>query len=354
MTASRNTLLIAVMAVVIAVLAVALVYFARDELELTAEHPEEEIETPSAVGEQGGFATVSVSPESQKASGIETAGLKQARSTSAADVYGIVVSLQPLYEQRGRYLAALAERRALRAAAANSRGEYERLKRLFADDRNVSERAVQAAEAQWKSDEARVQGAEQSAESIRDEIRAAWGPAITEWAIDAEEPRFASLASQRAVIVQVAFPYDLQSSAGRAPLTIAPVAAQSTQFSARYLSPAPQTDASLPGATYFYLVEGQGLRSGMRIAGQLKLGSKAREGVAVPEAAVVWHGGRAWAYVRAEPTTFVRKPVSTSEEIGNAWFNADGFQPGDEVVVSGAQLLLSEELKFQIRNENED
>ena len=28
--------------------------------------------------------------------------------------------------------------------------------------------------------------------------------------------------------------------------------------------------------------------------------------------------------------------------------------PGDEVVVSGAQLLLSEELKYQIRNENED
>ena len=30
------------------------------------------------------------------------------------------------------------------------------------------------------------------------------------------------------------------------------------------------------------------------------------------------------------------------------------LQVGDEVVVSGAQLLLSEELKFQIRNENED
>jgi hypothetical protein len=90
------------------------------------------------------------------------------------------------------------------------------------------------------------------------------------------------------------------------------------------------------------------------VAGQLKLGGKARAGVAVPEAAVVWHGGRAWAYVREAPTTFVRKPVSTSEEIGNAWFNAEGFQPRDEVVVSGAQLLLSEELKFQIRNENED
>jgi hypothetical protein len=354
MRASRSTLLIGAMAVVIAVLAVALVYFARDELGLTAERPEEEIATPSAVGEAGGFATVSVSAESQKASGIATAALEAARSSAAAEVYGVVVNLQPLFELRGRYLAALAERRALRAAAGNGRAEYERLKQLYADDRNVSERVVQAAEAQWKADEARVQGAEQSAESIRDEIRAAWGPTITEWTIDPEEPRFASLAAQRAVIVQIAFPHDLQSHAGRTSLSITPIASRAAQLTARYLSPAPQTDASLPGATYFYLVEGQALRTGMRVAGQLQLGGKTREGVALPEAAVVWHGGRAWAYVREEPTTFMRRPVSTAEEIGNAWFNAEGFEPGEQVVVSGAQLLLSEELKFQIRNENED
>jgi hypothetical protein len=347
-------LVIAAMALVIAVLAWALVYYARDEFELTGERVEEEIETPSAVGEDGGFATVGVSAESQQASGIETARLAAATSSAAAEVYGVVVNPQPLYELRGRYVAALAERQALRAAAANSRNEYERLRTLHADDRNVSERAVQAAEAQWRSDEARVQGAEQAAESIRDELRASWGPALTEWAIDPDEPRFAALAAQRAVIVQVAFPYELQSSAGRAPLTVSPAAARGTQLPARYLSPAPRTDASLPGVTYFYLVESQALRAGMRVAGSLALDAKARKGVAVPEAAVVWHGGRAWAYVREAPTTFVRKPVSTAQEIGSAWFNAEGFAPGDEVVVAGAQLLLSEELKFQIRNENED
>jgi hypothetical protein len=351
---SRTTLLIAAMALTIAALAVALVYFARDELGLTAARPEEAIPTASAVHEEEGFAAVSVSSDSQKASGIQTTALRPATSSAEAEVYGVVANLQPLYELRGRYLAALAERRALRAAAANSRGEVERLQKLYADDRNVSERAVQAAEAQWKSDEARVQGAEQAAESIRDEMRAAWGPVLSQWAVDPDEPRFASLAAQRAVVVQVAFPHDLQARAGRAPLAVSPLAARAAPVAAHYLSPSPQTDASLPGATYFYLVEGQALRSGMRVAGHVRLGGKVREGVSVPEAAVVWHGGRAWAYVRENPTTFLRKPVSTAEEVGNGWFNAEGFEPGDEVVVTGAQLLLSEELKFQIRNENED
>jgi hypothetical protein len=351
---SRATVVIAAMALVIAALSAALVYFARDELRLRATRPEEAIPTVSAVKDDDGFAAVKVSAASQKASGIQTAALQEATSASAAEVYGVVVNLQALYELRGKYLAALAERRGLRAVAANSHNEYERLRTLFADDRNVSERAVQAAEAQWKSDEARVQGAEQAAESIRDELRAAWGPAITAWAIDPNEPRFASLAAQRAVIVQLAFPADLQGSAARVRVAITPVASRGAPLPARYLSPAPRTDASLPGATYFYLVDGQSLRTGMRVAGRLPLSNKQREGVAVPEAAVVWHGGRAWAYVREEPTTFVRKPVSTAEEIGNAWFNAEGFEPGEEVVVAGAQLLLSEELKFQIRNENED
>ena len=69
---------------------------------------------------------------------------------------------------------------------------------------------------------------------------------------------------------------------------------------------------------------------------------------------MVWHGGKAWAYVKDEDDLFVRKEVSTAQELASGWFDATHFQPGDEVVVSGAQLLLSEEQKFQIRNENED
>ena len=81
---------------------------------------------------------------------------------------------------------------------------------------------------------------------------------------------------------------------------------------------------------------------------------KTREGVLVPDAAVVWHGGKAWAYVKQGNDRFVRREVSTAQDLPGGWFNAEGFAAGEPVVVSGAQLLLSEELKYQIRNENED
>ena len=85
------------------------------------------------------------------------------------------------------------------------------------------------------------------------------------------------------------------------------------------------------------------------------MGGPPVSGVIVPAGAVVWHAGKAWAYVKDddEEDSFARFEVSTSDEMEGGWFNAAGFDD-DEVVVSGAQLLLSEELKYQIRNENED
>jgi len=350
----RTTILIGVMALIIAVLAWAVVYYARDELELQAEGEEEAIPTQSTVGSEGGFATVRVTPESQKATGLETAALRSAQGQATVEVYGVVADLQPLFDARGRYLAALSEARALRAIADNSHDEYERVRKLFEDERNVSERAMQAARAQWQSDQARLAATRQSAEGLYDTMRTTWGVTVSEWAADPQSEPFDALASQRQLLVQVTFPFDLQDRAGRTPLMLAPVAAQAGQRAARFVSASPHTDATLPGATYFYLVSGQGLRAGMRVVGRLSLGGTARDGVLMPESAVVWHGGGAWAYVKEDADSFVRRPVETSQEMQGGYFNAAGFAPGEEVVVRGAQLLLSEELKFQIRNENED
>jgi len=342
------------MAVVIAVLAWALVYFGRDELHLAAKGPEDEIPVHSALSKQGGSAAVRLSKESQEASGIAVQTLKKARADALAEVYGVVVNVQPLLDLRARYGASVSEARSLRAAASNSAADYQRSKKLFEDDRNVSERALQAAEAQWKADQARLAAAEQAVAAVHDAIRAGWGEVLTGWATNPESSAFQALAQQREVLAQITFPHDLHAQAGKVALLLAPVSVPDQARPARFISAAPQTDATLPGVTYFYVVGAQGLRVGMRVAGQLKLNGKVRDGVMIPATAVVWHGGKAWAYVKSEDDLFVRKEVSTAEESANGWFDAGHFQSGDEIVVSGAQLLLSEEQKFQIRNENED
>jgi len=350
------TIVIALMALIIAALSWALVYYSRDELRLVAQAPEDEIPVQSSVSSAEGFSQVRISAESQTASGISLRALQPARTEAAAEVYGVVVNVQPLIDLRARYVATVSDARALRAAATSSAAEYQRLKRLFADDRNVSERAVQAAEATWSADQARLTAADQAVNAAHASIRVSWGEVLAQWAINPDSAAFEALAQQRDSLVQLTLPYDLQAQAGKAPISLAPVSAPGEARPARFVSVAPVSDATLPGVTYFYLVGSSGMRVGMRVAGQLKLGGKVREGVIVPSAAIVWHAGKAWAYVKddEEADLFVRKEVSTALEQPGGWFDAGHFEEGDEVVVSGAQLLLSEELKFQIRNENED
>ena len=354
MKPSAYTAVIAAMAAVIAVLLWAVVYFARDELGLAEDRSEEEVVAESAAAAKAGFAAVRVPRESQAASGLGVRGLQPVRLQASAEISGVVVDLQPLFDLRARYLTAAGQARALRAAATNSADEYRRVKGLFEDDRNVSERVVVAAEAQSRSDQARLAAADQSAAAILDALRAEWGATLAGWAVGPDQGPLKGLAEQREVLVQFTFPDELRDQAGRVTVGVVSVAGRGNPRPARFVSPAPRTDPTLRGATYFYSANADGLRVGMRVVGRVGLDGGSRDGVIVPSSAVVWHGGKPWVYVKGEGDTFVRKEVSAAEAVPEGWFDAAHFAPGDEVVVKGAQLLLSEELRFQIRNENKD
>lgn len=351
---TRSHALIAAMAAVIALLLWALIYFARDEWGAEPQEREEEIETASAAGVQDGRPVVRVSPESQMASGMALEPLQPGKSEAAVEAYGMVMNLQSLAEMRGRYLTAAAEARALRASVAASESEFRRMELLFRDDRNVSEQALKAAEGRYRSEQARQLAAEQSAAGVRDSMRSTWGNTVTGWVANPESQVMRALLQQSSFLVQLVLPHDLPRSAVRGSITVAPAISRDNARPARFVSDSPQMDTALPGETYFYMVDGGGLRAGMRVLARIGLGGAPVAGVIVPPAAVVWHAGKAWAYVKDDERTFSRHEVATGQELNGGWFNATGFEAGAEVVVSGAQLLLSEELKYQIRNENED
>lgn len=354
MIPTRIHAIVGAMAVLIAVLIWALIYYARDEFGAAPDERDEAIHAASTAAVEEGRAVVRVTPESQKASGITVQALKPGKSEAAAEAYGMVMNLQPLAEMRGRYLTAAAEARALRVVVSASESEFRRMDSLFKDDRNVSEQAVRAAEGRYRSEQARQLAAEQIASSLRDSLRSTWGDTVTGWAANPDSQVMQSLLQQSSFLVQLVLPYDLPRNAVRGKIAVAPAVSRENSRPARFVADSPQVDSAMPGETYFYLVDGGGLRAGMRVLARIGLGGAVVAGVIVPSAAVVWHAGKAWVYVKDDEKTFARHEVSTNQELDGGWFNAGDFDADDEVVVSGAQLLLSEELKYQIRNENED
>lgn len=359
----KTWIIIALQALIIVVLFWLLVFYGKDEYEELVGEGEEQIKTASHVvtgkDDDQGAATIALTPASQRQSGILTTRLQATTHQAALSSFGVVVGIESLVELRTRYLAALADANVVRAAMANSQQDYQRLQLLNQDNRNVSDRAVQAAEAVWKGDQARLAAAETQARGIRDNMRQQWGETLAAWAAQpVPGEAFQRLLQYRDVLLKVTLPYDAAPDP-HAVLLVAPIGAQGQADKAQWVADSPQTDNTVQGKTFFYRAPADHLRTGMRVTARLNASGRASTtGVVVPHEAVVWYSNKAWAYQKTGADKFVRRAVNTDVEVNsatvNGWFNAAGFKAGDEVVTSGAQLLLSEELKSEIVNENED
>ena len=68
----------------------------------------------------------------------------------------------------------------------------------------------------------------------------------------------------------------------------------------------------------------------------------------MPDEAVVQWDGLAWAYRSRGEGSFERVAVPTDRPIAGGWIAPRGLSPGDTVVVTGAQELLSEEFRARV------
>lgn len=351
MTSRRLLYVIGVLLVITVLLAWALVYYARDEIAAMNAQEETAEGTSAAQISSDGIPVVRVSKKTQQGSSIVTRPLEAFSLQSRAEIYGSVVSIQSLIEHRTKFIAAQNEIRVIQASLTRSAAEYQRMQTLFRDKQMVSLRAVQAAESEWRADQAKRVASESEVANIRNALRQQWGEVLSRMALGGGR-EFDGLISGQQVLVQLSWGTEL----GDPPATIkiAQVGSADKPALGQFVSPALQADNEVAGRTYWYRAPGAGLRVGMRVAATLQDTNAARDGVSIPYSAQVWHGGKAWIYVKRGEDTFERREVISGESTGNGWFAAAPFKPGDIVVVSGAQLLLSEEFRYQIKDENDD
>jgi hypothetical protein len=64
--------------------------------------------------------------------------------------------------------------------------------------------------------------------------------------------------------------------------------------------------------------------------------------------------GQPWLYVQTGPERFERRAIAHYRDLGAVWFVTAGVVPGETVVARGVQLLLSEEFRRRIPDEDED
>ncbi len=351
----KLAIIIGLQAFLIVVLFWVLVFYSKDEFEALTAQTEEEIETPNRVIKESGITSITISADTQKQSEIKTTPLKSSKHQSSVSSYGSVLAIDTLIDLRTRYLAAKSEIEVLRAALTYNKGEFNRLQALNQDDKNVSDKAVATARSNIKADEAKIAAAESSAKNIADSIRQLWGEKLAQHATSPEKSELLqNLISNQEVLIEITLPFDAAEPSDKGSIMIAPTAAPSKPIHAMYISRAPASSATIQGKTYFYHAKTRELRAGMQINAITTTSSQINDGVIIPNAAIIWYAGKSWVYRKTAEDKFSRVPVTTDIELEDGWFYQGNLRPNDEVVTSGAQLLLSEEFKSQITNENDD
>lgn len=281
--------------------------------------------------------TVVVTLEMQRALHLEVDTLRAVATPRQISAFGRVLDPQPL-------AASLSEWGTARAAAAASNEELQRV-RTLAKQNTASARTVQAAEAAAVRDRLLAQ-------SIRDRIELSWGRALAHRAdLDA---LLAALIAQDRLIVRIDLPGGEGASLEPRGARLTSLAESGKSAHAEYLGPAPTTDPELQGRGFLFLTPDNPLKlaPGAAVSASLELAGEPLHGISLPDSAVLRYQTQTWVYLQRTPTSFVRTRVELGPALPEGWLVTDGLRASDRVVVQGAQVLLSEELKPETRLED--
>jgi hypothetical protein len=278
-----------------------------------------------------GATVVRLDPAAEQRLHLQVASLASTVLQPEVNGYGNVLDAAPL-------AALCTEFAAARAAADASSSEYQRVKMLASRD-NASARTLEAARAAAERDRLLV-------ESARARIALSWGRAI------AERNDLPDLVRRLSTLEDVLVRIDLPAGAA---LPSEPASAQLKSLRgetapAQFLSRAPSTAPQTQGQGFLFLMKNSlRLAPGAAVTGDLALRDAPVPGLIVPRSAVLRHQERTWVYVEVAPHAFQRRPVELTVPANSGWLVREGLNAGDRILVSGAQVLLSDELKSQLQ-----
>ncbi|HYS53051.1 MAG TPA: hypothetical protein VER58_04715 [Thermoanaerobaculia bacterium] len=295
---------------------------------------------PQRVTVENGEPTIAVDAETQQKIGLATAPVVGSQHTEELQLFGNVVDVQELATLENQLATARGQAEQARAKATFDRAELSRLRALNADNKNVSDRAVQEATSVVAADDAALAAASAAMQAAMSSATQRFGPVIAK-ALNSRSALYQNLISLREMLVQIAL-----LPGTPPPQTLSVVAGDGSSVRARLLSVAPRVDPRLQGTSYFYVAPGGKLAAGMNVTAHFA-GSRAADGAVVPSDAVVAFEGKSWVYVRRDATHFVRREISIASPSQSGFF-VTNIEAGTPVVMNGAQQLLSEEMRAQL------
>jgi hypothetical protein len=310
-------------------------------------------QSPSITRQPANAATNSFGVNNLQLAGIKTQPLASAQHRPEYTAYGTVVSLEPLLMLRQQYLSARAMQDSAQAKYQEADLNLSRTRNLHDQD-IVSTRRLQEQQAQWHSDKANLAASSSQQEAVLASADMQWGDTLTDWFIRTKGKAAEPFLKHREQLLQITLPANTHLNSGITSIFVDEHGQRDQAVTATLISAAPQVDPINQGERYFFKYEGHNLAFGAHMTAWIPEDGQKTAGVIIPESAVVWHLGQAYVFVKSTEGEFSRRALPEMTADIGGYFSTGSLQPGEEVVITGAQTLLSHELKNLIPSEDND
>lgn len=228
------------------------------------------------------------------------------------------------------------------------------MRKLGEQGQIVSPQQLKVSESNWRRDKARLESANIKQRNVRNQAVQIWGQALGSIALSQDSMQFDRLINHQDVLVLVTLLPEQSLGDGTSVVFVDRNTDRKQARKAQLISAATHTDDVTQGETYLFLTDGEHLRTGMRLLVWIPQRKTAQMVVRLPANSIVWYAGKPWAYVKIGDELFARRSVPRESELDGGWFVRDGFATDEQIVVNGAQMLLSEEFRWQIPEEDSD
>jgi ribosomal protein L35 len=298
-----------------------------------------------------GQPTVIIDSNTQDVSGLRTMLVKPVQYHAEFEAIGKVISIQPLLALRARYQVTQAELNGAKARLKQTGQSLKRQQELFRHG-VTAKRSLQEQEAQGLADQALVEASQVQLMATANEARLLWGETLAEWALSDKAGKLKEYLSGHRHLLQITLPANKQLANEIDTLFIEPYGNRSKARPADLISRSTQADNTMQGESYYYQVSGDDLRMGMKVSAWIPEPRLGQSGVIIPESALVWYMDQVYVYIKIVKDTFNRRTIKEFLTVPEGYFIPEDLKAGEEIVITGGQMLLSEELRRRIPDED--
>ncbi|MGD9602867.1 MAG: hypothetical protein AB7O21_06370 [Gammaproteobacteria bacterium] len=303
---------------------------------------------PVRVRQIDGDVVVVLRPEEIRLADLDTAPPARVEVAAMEKSFGRVADPAPVLEAARTAGAARAAAAAQRTVIAALAQRLSRLRQLAAAGEITVARELADLEVQLRREQATATARDAALAAADGTLVARWGTALAAGAAQ-RAPWFQALAAGEAQLVEFGARVPPPAT-----ITASPQAQAEDPRPVEVIGAAPTAFGAAQIPTYHGIARDPRLRVGMQLTCLLPHEAPATAGWLVPGAALVWHDGAQWFYVRSAPGEFRRHRADGGLPHAGGRVLVAGLTADSAVVVRGAQALLAEEFRAHIPEEDDD